>query len=92
MPPVTDAATEGPGVLEAHTNRRFGVPALAGAVFVVLMIINGEVRGAAPAATDSGREILGYLARHHDRFQLGAVALGLAMSAALMWLSASCEL
>lgn len=62
-------------------------PAVAGAVFFALMIVYAELRSPAPAATDSARAVASYFARHHDRLQLGAVAYGLAMPAALVWLT-----
>jgi len=61
------------------------LPALAGAVFFALMIAYAQLRTPAPAASDSAREVAAYFARHQDKLQLGAVALGLAMPAALIW-------
>jgi hypothetical protein len=58
------------------------LPAFAGAVFFALIVAYAELRSPSPAATDSAREVAGYFARHHDEMQLGAVALGFAMSAA----------
>jgi hypothetical protein len=63
------------------------VAALAGATFFALMIVQANFRSGAPSATDSGEKIFGYVADHADRLQMGAVLLGLAMSAALVWLS-----
>jgi hypothetical protein len=64
---------------------------VAGAVFFALMIVYAELRSPAPAATDSAREVASYFARHHDKLQLGAVALGLAMPAVLIWLAGLVE-
>jgi hypothetical protein len=61
--------------------------ALAGVVFFILIVANARLRTNVPAADDPGREVLSFVARHHDRLQLGAVALGFAMPAALVWLS-----
>jgi hypothetical protein len=61
--------------------------ALGGAVFFVLIVISNMLRSNAPSATDSGQKIFDYVAVHHGRLQLGAVLAGLAMSAALVWLS-----
>jgi hypothetical protein len=61
------------------------LPALAGAVFFALIVVYAELRSPSPAATDPAREVAVYFARHHDRLQLGAVALALAMPAALIW-------
>jgi hypothetical protein len=63
------------------------VAALAGAVFLALIIVHSSLRSGAPSATDSGREVVAYVTQHQDRLQLGAVALGFAMPAALVWLS-----
>ena len=62
--------------------------ALSGAVFFGLTLAYASLRSGAPAATDSGREIVDYVASHHAALQLGAVLFGLAMCAALGWLSA----
>jgi hypothetical protein len=61
--------------------------ALAGVVFFALMVVQANLRGGAPSATDSGEEVIDYVASHDGRLQLGAALLGLAMSAALVWLS-----
>jgi hypothetical protein len=63
------------------------VAALAGAVFFVLVVMHANLRSGAPAATDSGEEIVSYVTDHAGRLQVGAVLLGLAMSAVLVWLS-----
>ncbi len=63
------------------------VAALAGAVFFVLIIIHANMRSGAPSATDPGREVVNYVTLHRDRLQLAAVLSGLAMCAALVWLS-----
>ncbi|HEX4982473.1 MAG TPA: hypothetical protein VFV63_12270, partial [Ilumatobacteraceae bacterium] len=70
-----------PGVMLAR------LAALGGAVFFVLVIINVSFRSGAPSATDSGQSVFDYVAQHHGRLQLGAVLTGLAMSAALLWVS-----
>ena len=64
---------------------RCGLPALAGAVFFALIIAYAELRTPAPTATDPAREVASYFARHHGQLQLGAVALGFAMPAVLIW-------
>jgi hypothetical protein len=79
----------------AGTQEAAGIPAVvaarlaavAGAVFFVLIVIDTGFRGGAPSATDSGNDVFDYVAQHHGRLQLGAVLSGLAMSAALVWLS-----
>jgi hypothetical protein len=63
------------------------VSALGGAIFFVLIVLNANQLNGAPSATDPATEIFDFLARHHERFQVGAVLLGLAMPAALLWLS-----
>lgn len=61
--------------------------ALGGAVFFVLVVSYGTLVTGAPSATDSRREIFTYLARHQDRLQVAAALIGLAMPAALLWVS-----
>jgi hypothetical protein len=61
--------------------------ALGGAVYFTLVVIYTNLISGYPSATDSRREIFGYVARHQDRLQLAAVVIGLAMPAALVWLS-----
>ena len=61
--------------------------ALGGAAYFVLLIIYANLVTGSPSATDSRQEIFGYVARHQDRLQVAAVLLGLAMPAALLWLS-----
>ena len=63
------------------------VAAVAGAAAFALIIAQSQLRSGAPAATDSRGEVVDYLVRHHDRLQLAAVLLGLAMPAALVWLA-----
>ena len=89
---TTGARTNGTQAVRPRTTTSLRLPALAGAVFFALIIVYAELRSPAPAATDSGREVASYFARHHDRLQLGAVlflpaALGFAMPAALIWLT-----
>jgi hypothetical protein len=64
------------------------VSALAGLVFFALMLVHGTLRSGAPSAGDPGQKIYDYLVDNAGRYQLGAVALGLAMAAALVWLPA----
>lgn len=61
--------------------------AIGGAVFFVLVVVNGSMTSGSPSATDPGRKVFDYVAAHHGRLQLGAVLMGLAMSASLLWLS-----
>ncbi len=61
--------------------------ALGGVLFFVLVVINSNQLSGAPSASDSGQETFDYLARHHGRFQIGAVLWGFAMAGALLWLS-----
>jgi hypothetical protein len=84
--------TNGTQAVPPRTTTSLWLPALAGAVFFALIFVYGQLFGQlfgspAPAATDSAREVASYVARHHDRLQLAAVALGFAMPAALIWLS-----
>ena len=53
----------------------------------MLVVINSNQLSGAPSASDSGQETFDYLARHHGRFQIGAVLWGFAMAGALLWLS-----
>jgi len=84
---TTEARTNGRQAVGPRTTTSLRLPALAGAVFFALIIVYAELRSPSPAATDSAREVASYFARHHDKLQLGAVALGLAMPAALIWLA-----
>ncbi len=61
--------------------------ALGGAIFFVLVVVSTSLTSGSPSATDSGQEIFDDLAQHHGRYQVGAVLMGLAMSAVLLWLS-----
>jgi hypothetical protein len=89
---VTTRATVSPGqAARPRTTTSLRLPALAGALFFALIIVYAQLRSPAPAATDPAREVAGYFARHHDRLQLGAVALGLAMPAVLVWLTGLVE-
>jgi hypothetical protein len=74
-------ASHGPGAMSVR------LAALAGAIFFALMVVQANFRSGAPSATDSGEKIFRYVTAHADRLQLGAVLLGLAMSAAIVWLS-----
>ena len=76
-------AARAPGTPGTMSGR---VAALAGAVFFVLIAISASVLSNAPNPfSDSGQEILSYLARHHDRLQLSAALMALAMSTVLVW-------
>jgi hypothetical protein len=61
--------------------------AVAGVAFFVLIVLSANLRSGAPSATDSGQKIFDYVTEHQGRLQLGAVLMGFAMSAALMWVS-----
>ena len=61
--------------------------ALGGAVFFALFLAFGWLTSGTPSATDSARETFNYLSAHDGRLQLAAVLLGLAMPAALLFLS-----
>jgi hypothetical protein len=63
------------------------VTAVGGLVFFGLFIAFGALTSNTPAATDTRQEVFRYLARHHDRLQLAAALYGLAMLAALVFLS-----
>lgn len=79
----TRQAARAPGTPGTMSGR---VAALAGAVFFVLIAISASVLSNAPNPfSDSGQDILSYLALHHDRLQLSAALMALAMSTALVW-------
>jgi hypothetical protein len=78
---VDSQAVRVPGAMSVR------LAALAGAIFFALMVIQANLRSGAPSASDSGQKIFDYVADHAGRLQLSAVLLGLAMSAALVWLS-----
>jgi len=80
-------ADGGPAEGGPHTTTSLRLPALAGAVFFALMLVYAQLRSPAPTATDPAREVARYVASHHGKLQLGAVALGLAMPAALIFLT-----
>lgn len=61
--------------------------ALGGAVFFALFLAFASLTRGTPNATDSGQEIFNYLSAHDGRLQLAAVLYGLAMPAALLFLS-----
>jgi hypothetical protein len=63
------------------------VAALAGAIFFALVVVNSSLLSGAPSAADPPEETFDYLADHHGRFQFSAVLWGIAMAAALVWLS-----
>ena len=84
---TTEARTNDAPAVRFRRTASLRLPALAGAIFFALIIVYAQLRSPAPAATDSAREVAGYFARHHDKLQLAAVALGFAMPAALLWLT-----
>lgn len=61
--------------------------AVAGALFFVLFIIFAALTSGTPSITASGQDTLNYLSAHHGRLQLAAVVMGLAMPAALVFVS-----
>lgn len=61
--------------------------AVGGLVFFALLMAFASLTSNAPAATDARQEVVSYLAQHHDRLQLAAALYGLAMPAALLFLS-----
>jgi hypothetical protein len=71
-----------PGTMSAR------IAGCAGVVFFVLIVIQANLRSGAPSATDSETEVFQYVTDHQARLQLGATLLGLAMAAAVFWLSA----
>ncbi len=79
----TRQAAKAPGTPGTMSGR---VAALAGAVFFVLLAISASVLTNVPNPfSDSGQEILSYVARHQGQLQLSAVLMALAMSAVLVW-------
>ena len=63
------------------------VTAVGGLVFFGLIVAFIVLTSNTPAATDTRQEVFSYLAKHHDRLQLAAALYGLAMLAALLFLS-----
>jgi hypothetical protein len=61
--------------------------ALGGAVFFALSLAFASLTSGTPSASDSGQETFNYLSAHDGRIQFAAVLLGLAMPAALLFLS-----
>lgn len=61
--------------------------ALGGAVFFALTIVHANLVSGTPSATDPAQDTFDYLAKHEGRLRLDAVLLGLAMPAALVFLS-----
>jgi hypothetical protein len=61
--------------------------ALGGAVFFALFLAFASLTSGTPSATDSAQETFNYLSAHDGRLQLAAVLYGLAMPAALLFLS-----
>lgn len=78
--PRTERGVAGTGLVR--------LSALAGAIFFALIVVQSTLRSDAPSATDSGQDIFDYVTEHQGDLQLGAVLLGLAMAAALLWLPA----
>jgi hypothetical protein len=70
-----------PGLLSAR------VAALGGAIFFGLILAVGSLTSGTPGASDSRSDIFNYLLAHQGRLQLAAVLFGLAMPAALLFLS-----
>lgn len=63
------------------------VTALGGLVFFGLLMVFAALTSNSPAATDTRQEFFDYVTLHHDRLQWAAVLYGLAMPAALLFLS-----
>jgi hypothetical protein len=63
------------------------ITALAGAVFFALVVAFANLRSTTPSATDSGQKVIDYVTTHQSQLELGAALLGLAMAAALVWVS-----
>ena len=61
--------------------------AVAGAVFFALFIIFCVLTNGTPSITASGQDTFNYISAHHGRLQLAAVVMGLAMPAALLFVS-----
>ena len=61
--------------------------ALGGAVFFALFMTFASLTSGTPSATDSARDTFNYVSAHDGRLQLAAVLYGLAMPAALVFLS-----
>src|SRR6478672_710741 len=79
--PTTTRAAPPPDTVTARTT------AVAGLVFLLLVVSFGSLTSSSPAATDSRLEVWDYVAAHHERLQLAAALYGLAMAAALLWLA-----
>jgi len=61
--------------------------AVGGAVFFALVMAFASLTSGTPSVTDSRRDTFDYLSAHQGRLQLAAVLFGLAMPAALLFLS-----
>lgn len=61
--------------------------AVGGLLFFVLVVAFGTLTSNSPSATASGQEIVDYVLDHQTRLQTAAALYGLAMPAALLWLS-----
>lgn len=70
-----------PGFMSAR------LAALGGAVFFALFLTFAVLTSGTPSATDSRQDTFNYLSAHHGRLQFAAALLGLAMPAALLYLS-----
>jgi hypothetical protein len=65
------------------------VAAVAGALFFVLIVVQGPVLSSGPPAlTDSTQKVYAYFSAHHSHLKLAAACYALAMSAILCWLPA----
>jgi hypothetical protein len=63
--------------------------AVAGVVFVILIIVQGPVLDAnPPTLSDSAQKVFAYFSAHHARIKLSAAFYALAMSAVLFWIPA----
>lgn len=70
-----------PGTLSAR------LTALGGAVFFALFAIFAMLTNGSPSSSDSAQELFTYISAHGGRLQLAAVLYGLAIPAALVFLS-----
>jgi hypothetical protein len=61
--------------------------ALGGAVFFALFVAFAGLTSGTPSATDSAQETFNYISGHNGRLQLAAALIGLAMPAALLFVS-----
>ena len=61
--------------------------AVAGVVFFALFLAFAALTSGTPSIAASGQDTFSYLSAHHERLQLAAVVMGLAMPAALFFVS-----